>query len=206
MSMQLDSGEGEETTHLAATKSRQRRWLMRHRKTVGKASDLREEAAEAQDAAMSRTNCIYKKETALKLRHGRQQRQAPTCSTMHLAKTPQQQIVGKTHAVNGSRSSCMRSRAQSLLQNLRCWKRGKAPAESKPLSLSISGFKVLLKLEIRPRPMPKQMNRIDSWRWCSHLLHRNLSSLGSCRWRISWWKLRIFFVCQLQGPPAPCSC
>jgi hypothetical protein len=29
---------------------------MRHRKTVGKYSDLREEAAEAQDAAMSRTN------------------------------------------------------------------------------------------------------------------------------------------------------
>jgi hypothetical protein len=39
--------------------------------------------------------------------------------------------------------------------------RGKAPAESKPLSFSISGFKVLLKLEIRPQPMPKQMNRID---------------------------------------------
>jgi hypothetical protein len=39
---------------------------MRHRKTVGKASDLREEAAEAQDAAMSRTNCIYKKGNSIK--------------------------------------------------------------------------------------------------------------------------------------------
>jgi hypothetical protein len=29
---------------------------MRHSKTVGKASDLREEATEVQDAAMSRTN------------------------------------------------------------------------------------------------------------------------------------------------------
>jgi len=120
MPMQLDSGEGDDTTHLAATKSRQRRGLMRHRKTVGKASDLREEAAQVQDAAMSRTNCIYKKETALKLRHGRQQRQALTCSTIHLAKTLQQHIAGTTHAVNGSRSSCMRPRAQSLLQNLRC--------------------------------------------------------------------------------------
>jgi len=29
------------------------------------------------------------------------------------------------------------------------------------LSLSLCGFKVFLKLEIRPQPVPKQMNRID---------------------------------------------
>jgi hypothetical protein len=32
-------------------------------KIVGKVDDLHEEVAKVQDAAMSRTNCMYKKET-----------------------------------------------------------------------------------------------------------------------------------------------
>jgi hypothetical protein len=36
---------------------------MRHKKTIGKAGDLCEEATEVHDVAMLRTNCMYKKET-----------------------------------------------------------------------------------------------------------------------------------------------
>jgi hypothetical protein len=63
MPMQLNSGEGDETTHLVVTKFRQRRWLMRHMKIVGKVDNLREEATEMHNITMLKTNYMYKKET-----------------------------------------------------------------------------------------------------------------------------------------------